>query len=206
MTPARHPVTIAALFLLAALSACERADPPAPAEPVAKGDAKSIFRPEYQVETAGEEPPPPALDARILFPEGRELTQSAQADLTTIINSAQVEAGGAIVLRGHSDAGGSDAANLKVSQARAEAVRDFLIANGITEDRIAIIAFGEQNPIAPNALPDGRPNEEGRARNRRVDVHVAGAAAPAAPDRPTLAETLSDEGGQDEGPSAQPPK
>ena len=66
--------------------------------------------------------------------------------------------GGEIILRGHSDSGGSDDGNLRASQARAEAVRDWLVDNGIDSERITVIAFGEQNPAAPNALPDGSPN------------------------------------------------
>ena len=44
-----------------------------------------------------------------------------------------------------------------------------------------MIAVGEQNPIAPNALPDGEPNEPGRARNRRVELEIAPLAGPPAP-------------------------
>ncbi len=43
---------------------------------------------------------------------------------------------------------------------------------GIAETRIEVIALGEQNPIEPNALPDGAPNEAGRAANRRVELSV----------------------------------
>ena len=146
-------------------------------------------------------PPPPLapLDGRIGFPEGgAELSESATADLDTLLQSPQMEAGGPIVLRAHSDAGGPGDANERASQARGEAVRDYLVENGIDEDRITIIAFGEQNPIAPNAKPDGTPNEQGRAANRRVEVHIAlpGAAEEAAPEEieqpePTVAENLS---------------
>ena len=75
---------------------------------------------------------------------------------------------------------------------------NLLIENGIDEERITIIAFGEQNPLAPNANPDGTPNERNRAANRRVEVHVAlpGASEEAAPEEieqpePTIAENLS---------------
>jgi OOP family OmpA-OmpF porin len=104
-----------------------------------------------------------------------------------------VAAGGPIILRGHSDAGGNDAVNMRVSVERAEAVRDWLIEMGVAEDRIEVIGFGEQNPIAPNALPDGSPNEEGRALNRRVDVSVL---------LPTAEDEKSDEAPDD--PPAQP--
>jgi len=82
-------------------------------------------------------------------------------------------AGGPIIVGGHSDAAGSDAVNLRASTARAEAVAEWLVGMGVAQDRIIVIAFGEQNPVEPNAKPDGTPNEAGREANRRVDVTVA---------------------------------
>ena len=86
--------------------------------------------------------------------------------------SPQVEQGGPIILRGHSDSGGNDEGNMRASRARAEAVRDWLVDSGVDEARISLIAFGEQNPVAPNARPDGSPDPVGRAANRRVEIEV----------------------------------
>ena len=114
------------------------------------------------------------LEVTIGFPEGgSELDEAAVAALEELAGSDQAEAGWPIVLRSHSDAGGNDAANLRASRARGDAVRAWLVEQGFEEDRIAVIAFGEQNPVQPNALPDGTPNEKGRAANRRVDVTIA---------------------------------
>ena len=113
------------------------------------------------------------LDATIGFPEGgATLDEGALAKLEQVVTSQQVREGGTIVLRGHSDAGGSDDANRRASLARAERVRDWMLERGVAKDRVEVIAFGEQNPVAPNALPDGSPNEQGRERNRRVDIRV----------------------------------
>ncbi|MCB2085578.1 MAG: OmpA family protein [Sphingomonadaceae bacterium] len=95
-----------------------------------------------------------------------------QDKLAAMLASDQGKAGGRIVIRGHSDAGGSDQVNLRVSLERAEAVRDYLVGQGADEKRIRVIAFGSQNPVEPNALPDGSPNEAGRAANRRVEVTI----------------------------------
>ena len=158
-----------------ALAACgERAsEEPAPAPPEAasnKPKPQSIIRPD--IEEAQEIPLEP-LKLRIGFPEGgSNLGDRALEKLKALVASEQVQAGGAIVLRGHSDSSGSDVANIRASQGRAEAVRDYLAVQGIVEDRFRIIAFGEQNPVEPNALPDGAPNEDGRAANRRVDITV----------------------------------
>jgi OOP family OmpA-OmpF porin len=69
---------------------------------------------------------------------------------------------------------------LRAGLERAEAVRDWLIEMGVAEDRSEVLTFGEQNPIEPNALPDGTPNEEGRAANRRVEILITAPAQPAA--------------------------
>lgn len=155
------------------------------------GETRSIFRPEFQVEPIEEFTELGSLETRILFAEGADLTQAAQAELATVLASPQMAGGGPITLRGHSDSGGSDTGNLRASQARAEAVRAWLIENGVAEERISVIAFGEQNPVAPNALPDGSPNEEGRAANRRVEIEVRGDAKPMPAKQPTLAESLA---------------
>lgn len=168
-------------FVLAAtisLGACEtqtdEAPPPeeleAPEETAE--EPVSIIRPDIEQPEVPEVPLEP-LEVTIGFPEGgTELDAAATAALQEILGSDQIALGLPIILRGHSDAGGDDAANLRSSRTRGERVKDWLVENGIAEDRITAIAFGAQNPVEPNALPDGKPNETGRAANRRVDIEV----------------------------------
>ncbi|QPL40300.1 OmpA family protein [Erythrobacter sp. A30-3] len=191
-----HHVAIVVSTLL--LAACNSEQPPAAPEEPAEGK-RSIFRPEFQVEPIDSLSPPESLETRIIFPDGAELSQEARAELATVLASPQVTGGGAIVLRGHSDSGGSDDANMRASRARAEAVRDWLVENGVEASRISVIAFGEQNPAAPNALPDGSPNEEGRLANRRVEIEVYTAEQPAEVEKPTLAESLATETEDEDG-------
>ena len=191
-----HHVAIVVSTLL--LAACNSEQPPTTPEEPAEGK-RSIFRPEFQVEPIDSLSPPESLETRIIFPDGAELSQEARAELATVLASPQVTGGGAIVLRGHSDSGGSDDANMRASRARAEAVRDWLVENGVEASRISVIAFGEQNPAAPNALPDGSPNEEGRLANRRVEIEVYTAEQPAKVEKPTLAESLATETEDEEG-------
>lgn len=68
-------------------------------------------------------------------------------------------------IQGHTDSQGSDAVNLKLSQARADAVRAYLIQKGIAAERLRAVGYGEAFPIADNATA------EGRERNRRVEMH-----------------------------------
>jgi OOP family OmpA-OmpF porin len=64
---------------------------------------------------------------------------------------------------GHTDNVGSDKFNQELSEKRANAVRDYFIANGISLDRLTARGMGEMDPIASNENP------EGRAQNRRIE-------------------------------------
>jgi outer membrane protein OmpA-like peptidoglycan-associated protein len=80
---------------------------------------------------------------------------------------------GAITVEGHTDAKGSDDYNQKLSERRARAVRDWLVAHRHLGAGTAAVGYGESKPVAPNAAPDGSDDPAGRARNRRVEVVVA---------------------------------
>lgn len=74
-----------------------------------------------------------------------------------------------IELRGHTDSDNSTGDpdyNVKLSQARADAVREELIRRGISGDRITALGFGESQPIAENTTP------EGKAKNRRTEFVI----------------------------------
>lgn len=86
------------------------------------------------------------------------------------------EGTGSISIEGHSDSRGDDAYNRKLSQARAEAVKAYLVEKGVATERLATLGLGETRPVAPNAKADGTDDEAGRQRNRRVEVILPGAA------------------------------
>jgi outer membrane protein OmpA-like peptidoglycan-associated protein len=69
-------------------------------------------------------------------------------------------------LEGHADSEGSVSPNIKLSQDRADSVRNFLIENGVAADRLTAVGFGESKPI------DTNDTEKGKARNRRVEVKL----------------------------------
>jgi len=184
------------------LAGCKDDQPQPPSDADAPPEKRSIFRPEFQVEPIESFEPSGSLETTVEFPDGTELTEEGRAALATVLASPQNEEGGLIYLRGHTDSGGSDEANMRASLARAEAVRDWLVENGVAEDRIRTIAFGEQNPIAPNALPDGTPDEDGRAANRRVEIEVLTREPPTIEDEPTLAETLASSAEEERGESS----
>lgn len=67
---------------------------------------------------------------------------------------------------GHTDALGSHASNVSLSLARAQAVKAYLVSKGLPADRLSTSGLGPDQPVASNA------NEEGRARNRRIEFRV----------------------------------
>lgn len=76
-----------------------------------------------------------------------------------------------IEVGGHTDSQGKDEYNLKLSQARAESVKKYLIEKGISAERMEAKGYGESKPVAPNTI-NGNDNPEGRKKNRRTEFKV----------------------------------
>lgn len=72
-----------------------------------------------------------------------------------------------LTISGHTDNMGSAAFNLDLSKRRAEAVKAFLIENGVSESRIFVEYFGLSKPLVPND------NEQNRLKNRRVEFKIS---------------------------------
>lgn len=94
------------------------------------------------------------------------LTANARNILTKTADALKGQADLRVELAGHTDSVGSAEYNLELSRERAEAVRNYLIDMGVSEDRLVARGYGEQKPIRSNAT------EEGRERNRRVEFNV----------------------------------
>jgi len=95
-----------------------------------------------------------------------ELLPASNTELEKLAKLLKANPALRIELGGHTDDVGSDAANLKLSDQRAQAVRDHLIGQGIAADRLTAKGYGETRHIAPNDT------EEGRALNRRTEITV----------------------------------
>jgi hypothetical protein len=67
----------------------------------------------------------------------------------------------------HTDSRGSGSYNLRMSQARADAIREALLASGVAPARVTAVGYGELYPLGPNTTA------EGRAANRRIELHLA---------------------------------
>jgi len=72
----------------------------------------------------------------------------------------------------HTDSKGTDAYNLKLSDARAKSVVDYLISKGIAVDRLESKGYGESKPVADNTNADGSDNPDGRQKNRRTEFKI----------------------------------
>jgi outer membrane protein OmpA-like peptidoglycan-associated protein len=95
------------------------------------------------------------------------LTPGALRSLAPLVTFLQENPDRTIAIEGHTDSLGSDAYNQQLSQRRAEAVRDFLVQNGISAARISARGMGESYPVASNNT------EAGRQQNRRVEIVIS---------------------------------
>jgi len=101
----------------------------------------------------------------VLFASGQaQLVEGGRSSLEEVVDLLQTEPDKNIRVEGHTDSLGDAEANLKLSEQRAQAVLDALVSLGVDSSRITSMGMGEDFPIASND------DEEGRARNRRVDV------------------------------------
>ncbi|MEO8294830.1 MAG: OmpA family protein [Gemmatimonadota bacterium] len=93
-----------------------------------------------------------------------ELTIDAKKILDMVAQSLNANTEVTFEVQGHASSDGSDAANLRLSQRRAESVRMYLTSKGVTASRMTAKGYGETQPIADNGT------EEGRKQNRRVEL------------------------------------
>lgn len=101
----------------------------------------------------------------VLFEPGKAtLRAEALHNVYPLITFMREKARRTVLIEGYTDNVGSEKSNLGLSQRRAEAVRDFLITNGIDGKRIEARGYGEAAPVASNDT------EAGRQQNRRVEV------------------------------------
>jgi len=127
---------------------------------------REVFQPaEAEVLTSGE-----AVIVRMKglnFASGSSEIQPKNFGLLTKLQQVIREFPGPVLISGHTDARGNDALNMKLSEKRSDAVRQYLTANmDIAPDRIRAVGRGESEPIATNET------EEGRLKNRRIDVTI----------------------------------
>ena len=101
----------------------------------------------------------------LTFPVGKNTIESQFFPLLTKVQNAIKRFSGCqVAIEGHTDSQGSDETNQRLSDARAEAVGSYLMANLGISVPITNQGYGESRPIASNDTP------EGRAKNRRIEI------------------------------------
>jgi len=98
--------------------------------------------------------------------DSSRLTAGSKTQLDKVAAGLKGQPTMGLIIEGHTDATGPDAYNMKLSKARANAARSYLIEQGIESSRLEATGYGETKPIATNKT------KEGRAENRRVEFKV----------------------------------
>jgi outer membrane protein OmpA-like peptidoglycan-associated protein len=116
------------------------------------------------------------LDGQVLFVTGKaELLPIAQDRLNQVAKSLkELDDDKLVSIEGFTDSRGADDMNMKLSTDRANAVKNYLVSQGVKPEKVRSIGRGEANPVASNDTP------EGRANNRRVEIVVQSSAQAAA--------------------------
>ncbi|SNZ01191.1 Thrombospondin type 3 repeat-containing protein [Flagellimonas pacifica] len=103
----------------------------------------------------------------ILFDTGKSTIKpeslSVMVDIIQILNEYP---NAKFMVEGHTDSVGSNATNQNLSERRANAVREFLVNEGIAQNRLTSVGYGEDKPIASNNT------RSGRKQNRRVEINL----------------------------------
>lgn len=111
---------------------------------------------------------------KVKFDSGKAKIKPASFELLDTIAGLLTKYPGVkkVQVQGHTDSDGDDAANLKLSQARTEAVVEYLVGKGIDASRLEAKGFGETKPLVENDT------KENKATNRRVEFKILAQDAP----------------------------
>ncbi len=99
-------------------------------------------------------------DSATILPDSQALLEEIADALASTPNIMHVE------IQGHTDNSGTPEHNKALSEARANAILDWLVSHGVAANRLVAHGYGQERPISPNVTP------QARARNRRVQFMI----------------------------------
>jgi outer membrane protein OmpA-like peptidoglycan-associated protein len=108
-----------------------------------------------------------SLDAVFFDVDQATLRSSGLRKLDEFINPIRQDSSHLVYVEGHTDNTGEATYNQRLSERRAQAVKEALIAKGITPNRLVAKGYGETHPIASNTT------KKGRQQNRRVEIVIS---------------------------------
>ncbi len=107
------------------------------------------------------------LKSDILFDTGKAQLKTAATDnLTKMATIMKKYPENVLTVKGYTDSTGSKSINTKLSEQRANAVKQQLVAGGVPANTITVVGMADANPVASNDTADGR------AQNRRVEIEI----------------------------------
>jgi OOP family OmpA-OmpF porin len=103
----------------------------------------------------------------VFFDSGNAtLKKESDKELDELVDFMKHQPTMIIEVAGYTDNVGTDDANMKLSQQRAESVRNYLVSKGVSADKVQAKGYGSSTPIASNDTP------EGKQQNRRTEIHI----------------------------------
>ena len=95
-----------------------------------------------------------------------ELKKEAKDSLDEMIKLLNAYPANKVLIEGYSDSSGKEEENLKISYDRAQEVYLYFVKNGIPAERLTVVGYGSENPVASNKTA------KGREKNRRVNIII----------------------------------
>lgn len=117
-------------------------------------------------------PAPNRLSITINYPLNESALDKYARHLidTSIVYAYHTLGRAKVIVRSYTDDTGSDIHNMRLSKKRARTVFYYLTDSGIPKHNIHYRGLGDKNPVVPNVTPEGEPDPEGRAKNRRTEI------------------------------------
>ena len=185
--PSKHSSAFAAIVVLSSAiagchaSAAASASAGTPAAPPTPPPPASTPAPAATTPPAADPPPAPKaikgdvkgsqvnIPGNIVYDTGKATIKPESEPTLTALKQFLVDNPQVTKLRieGHTDSDGDDNENMKLSGARSKAVVAWLVAKGISQDRLLATGFGEEKPLVPNTT------KENKEQNRRTEFHIA---------------------------------